>query len=53
MQNQQKTNLNPSNQLYDEATRVALLTKAGGMITRSLVIQGEEMLKNSNTPGRK
>lgn len=50
---QDQQNQTEQNNLLNEAARVEFATRAGGMKTRSLVQQGEEMLKNANTPSNK
>jgi len=40
---------NQPNNLFDEAQRVALTSKAGGFITRNLVKKAEEMLASNKS----
>ena len=43
-----KSNNQPESNIYDEAVRVELASRAGGFKTRSLVKQAEEMLVSSS-----
>jgi hypothetical protein len=44
-QSQQLNNAVQPNQLFDEAREVEIRTRAGGLVTRELVRQGEEIAK--------